>query len=168
MKHRRHFRAWPQLFRVQHPVGHPVHSSPRANPFKRGRVHRQLRHTLNRCIVSVALETPMFRRQLSATPQRFSLGQVFVWQMLEVLRWNWFVAVVGRRPVKSKKSVSFFRRCEGRLEGVAARAQPDTLCRIGHLPRTCRLHHWVAVKFQLEATVEFGLKNKPVAQVEMN
>ena len=136
VQHGRHFRAWPQLLRVQHPVGHPVDSTPRADPFKRGRVHRQLRHATPRRIGGVALETPMFRSQLPTSPQRHTLGQGLVGHMLEVLRWDRFVAVVGRRPVQSKKGVPFFRRREGRLERVAAGVKPDALGRIGHSSRT--------------------------------
>ena len=159
VQHGRHLRAWPQLLRVQ-PSRPPSRLHDAANPFKRKRSIASSGMPLPGASVAWH-ETPMLcncRPRRSASLAKFSLGACF----------RYFGGSAHCRSQASTSTVERRRPSATRMspERVAARVEADALSWFGHPAGAGRLHHRIAVEFQLEAAVEFGLKNKPIAQVE--
>ena len=168
VQQRRHRRLRPELGRVENPLGHPACVPPRADAVERRGVHRQFPHAPRGDAGGVARKTTMLGGELAAVPQRCTLGQAVARRMLQKLGRNRLVGVVRRGPVKPKKRIASGRRSVSRLQRVAAGVEPDASGRVGRSPIGCRLQNDRAVEFKFEAAVQLGLKNEPVAEIELD
>ena len=162
VQHGRHLRAWPQLLRVQHPVGHPVDFPTRANPFKRRRVHRQLRHALTRRIGGVARNTdallPTAGLAAALPLAKFSLGACFRYlgEMAHCRSQASTSTVEEGVPFSGDVNValSVLLRELRRMRLVGSVIPPVPVASITGLPLSSSLRLPLV-----------GLKNKPIAQV---